>query len=87
MEPRAAFVGVTERDAALALLRVETDLQRTLQQRPAESENHRDWSSTVSNLLIELARGRLYLERLQELVGSKGEVCQSCLFGGQDLAS
>jgi hypothetical protein len=70
MEPQAAFVGVTERDVVLALMRVETDLQRALRQRPDRTENATIWSSTVSTLLMELARGRLYLERLQHALGA-----------------
>ena len=59
------LTGVTERDAARALLRIEEDLHRTLMAPPA-GDNQRDvWVDTVSALLIEQARGRLFLERLR----------------------
>ena len=63
---------VTEREAALALLRIRADLRQAFRQTPRTAEERYAWSSGISGLLIEVARGRLYLSRLREaLVGDE----------------
>jgi hypothetical protein len=58
--------GVSEREAAIALLRLKADLVETLGQPPKHPEAMPAWSRGVSTLLIEAARGRLYLLRLRD---------------------
>ena len=63
----------THRETVAALLRIQADLQRTLL-RQRETDNEREaWCNAVSTLLLESARGRLFLSRLQPAQPAKGE--------------
>jgi hypothetical protein len=56
----------------MALLQVQSDLHRLLLQRPESAAERRAWRAGVSVALIEAARGRLYLSRLESSdTGSK----------------
>jgi len=65
MEMKAESVYASERLAVQALLQVQEDLRRTLLRRSEWPGGLDSWVETVSMLLVEVARGRVYLERLQ----------------------
>jgi len=52
------------REAAEALLRVQSDLRRLLSCPPNDPQDRHTWCDGVSAAMIEAARGRLYLSRL-----------------------
>lgn len=70
--------GSGEREAALALLRIKADLRQTLLRRPEGPDQTLAWSSGISSLLIEAARGRLYLSRLREALGEPAYPTSLC---------
>ncbi len=55
-----------ERDTVAALLHIQVELSRTLRQRPETLGERRAWRSAISTMLIEAARGRVYLSELQD---------------------
>ncbi|HVA22896.1 MAG TPA: hypothetical protein VMW62_00720 [Chloroflexota bacterium] len=64
----------TQRDAVAALLRVQSDLRRTLLQQPEAAGELETWRNAISMLLLESARGRLFLSRLQPSLAEECEL-------------
>ena len=77
----------TEREAVMTLLQVQGDLQHMLQQNPRTAVERRAWRAGVSELMIEIARGRLYLSRLRRRAARAGSVDSDSQDGRQQLAS
>lgn len=59
------MVSATERDAVAALLHIQMDLSRTLRQQPRSPAERLAWRDAISTMLIEAARGRVYLADMQ----------------------
>ncbi len=72
-----------ERDTVCALLQIQRDLERLLAQKPETDEERRAWCDGVSTALLEMARGRVFLQEHMAREAESGTAVLPC--EGQDI--